>query len=130
MQGNRSVDTRPELAVRSAAYALGLRYRVRVRPVPALRCTPDMVFTGARVAVFVDGCFWHGCPSHYKTPSTNTQYWAKKIEGNRVRDRKTDGSLSAAGWTVIRIWEHEPPRLAAQQIAATVRAAAMRVLAR
>jgi DNA mismatch endonuclease (patch repair protein) len=122
MQGNRGRDTRPELAVRRAAHALGLRYRVSVRPIPSLRRTADLVFTRARVAVFVDGCFWHGCPEHYR-PSTgsNRSFWDEKVLENRRRDHETDAALTSAGWSVLRLWEHEDPTEAAQRIALLVR---------
>jgi DNA mismatch endonuclease (patch repair protein) len=121
MQGNKGRDTRPELAVRSAAHALGLRYRVGVSPLPGLRRTADMVFSRAKVAVFIDGCFWHGCPDHHRPARRNADFWATKIEGNVARDADTDGRLQAAGWTVVRIWEHEPPAEAAGKISAAVR---------
>jgi DNA mismatch endonuclease (patch repair protein) len=121
MQGNKGRDTRPELAVRSAAHALGLRYRVGVSPLPGMRRTADLVFPRAKVAVFVDGCFWHGCPEHHRPASRNAEFWMTKIEGNRVRDADTDARLKLAGWQVIRIWEHEPPAEAAGKISAAVR---------
>lgn len=107
MQGNRSRDTSPELAVRRALHAMGLRYRVAARPLPSLRRTADIVFRPARVAVFVDGCFWHGCPEHYRPPSSNVEYWAPKILRNQERDLETTTALEAAGWTVLRYWEHD-----------------------
>lgn len=107
MVGNRSRDTRPELALRSALHGLGLRYRVGTRPVDNLRRTADIVFRKARVAVFVDGCYWHGCPEHYSPASTNADYWIPKIEHNKRRDAETDTILRRAGWTPLRIWEHE-----------------------
>jgi DNA mismatch endonuclease (patch repair protein) len=113
MQSNRSRDTKPELAVRRAAHRLGLRYRVCARPLPALRRTADLVFPRAKIAVFIDGCYWHGCPEHHRPPTINGGYWADKIERNRRRDRETDASLDAAGWTVIRAWEHEDPQTVA-----------------
>jgi DNA mismatch endonuclease (patch repair protein) len=116
MQSNRSRDTGPELAVRREAYRLGLRYRVCVRPLPELRRTADLVFPRARVAVFVDGCYWHGCPAHHRSPATNRSYWADKLERNRRRDLNTNKQLEDAGWTVIRIWEHEDPQAAAARI--------------
>ncbi|MEU6319226.1 very short patch repair endonuclease [Streptomyces sp. NPDC047009] len=120
MQGNRSRDTRPELALRRAAHRLGLRYRVSARPLPELRRTADMVFTRARVAVFVDGCFWHGCPAHYIHSRSNITYWTEKITRNRDRDEETTRRLRDAGWLVIRIWEHEDPEIAARQLKAAV----------
>ena len=109
MLANRSRDTKPELLVRSLLHERGLRYRVNQRPLPELRRTADIVFRKARVAVFLDGCFWHGCPEHYRQPSTNTRYWSDKVEGNRRRDLETDACLAEAGWTVLRHWEHEDP---------------------
>ena len=122
MLGNRNRDTRPEMAVRRAVHAMGLRYRVAARPVKAVRRSADLVFTRARVAVFVDGCFWHGCPEHFSTPATNTEYWATKIGGNELRDRETDRLLAEAGWMVVRIWEHDVALEAATQLAGSVRA--------
>lgn len=121
MQGNRSRDTRPELLVRSAVHAMGLRYRVAERPLRDVRRTADMVFRRARVAVFCDGCFWHGCPDHYKPPRRNSDYWHPKIERNIQRDRETDGLLLAAGWIPLRFWEHEDPLNVAQRIVEIVR---------
>lgn len=121
MQGNRSRDTVPELAVRKAAQALGLRYRVDARPISSLNRRADLVFTRARVAVFVDGCFWHGCPEHHTVSKTNEDYWWEKVVNNRRRDRETDRLLSASGWLVVRIWEHESPDAAAERLVTTVR---------
>ncbi|GAA2096310.1 very short patch repair endonuclease [Actinomadura alba] len=117
MQANKGRDTKPELALRRAVHALGLRYRVSVRPVPAVRRTADLAFTRAKLAVFLDGCFWHGCPEHHTKAVTNADYWAEKVRRNRERDRETDRLLGEAGWSVIRIWEHEDPLKAAGQIA-------------
>lgn len=107
MLANRSRDTKPELRVRSAVHRRGLRYRVAARPISGLRRTADMVFRPAKVAVFIDGCFWHGCPEHYVQPRTNADYWSAKIDGNRQRDADTDHRLRDAGWTVLRYWEHQ-----------------------
>jgi DNA mismatch endonuclease (patch repair protein) len=120
MQGNKSRDTKPEVAVRSAVHALGMRYRVSARPLAHLRRTADLVFRGARVAVFVDGCFWHGCPTHHATPKTNAGYWSAKIQGNKTRDRDTNERLRMEGWTVLRFWSHEEPMSVAAQIADAV----------
>jgi DNA mismatch endonuclease (patch repair protein) len=109
MRGNRSRDTAPEVAVRKALYALGLRYRVAYRPEAGLRRTADIVFPRARVAVFIDGCFWHGCLEHYVQSKTNTGYWHPKIEANRQRDIETTAILKELGWTVMRFWSHESP---------------------
>ena len=116
MRGNRNRDTRPELAVRSAVHALGLRYRVAARPIAGVRRSADLVFRRRRVAVFVDGCYWHGCPDHFVLPRTNVDYWAAKIERNRERDAETDALLAEAGWTVVRVWEHEDPRQGADRV--------------
>lgn len=120
MSGNRSRDTRPELALRSAVHARGLRYRVATRPIPTVRRTADLVFPGARVAVFLDGCFWHGCPDHYRPSTKNAEFWADKIARTRERDEQTDELLRSAGWMVVRIWEHESPDVAANRVEAAV----------
>lgn len=122
MQGNRKRDTRPELALRRAVHAKGLRYRVAARPLPDRPWTADLVFAGPRLAVFLDGCYWHGCPEHYAQPRTNSTYWLGKIERNRARDGQVDTDLRAAGWTPLRIWEHEPVGDAAQRVVAALRA--------
>lgn len=107
MQGNRRRDTKPEIALRSALHARGWRFRVQY-PVPGRsRRSMDIAFTRRRVAVLVDGCFWHGCADHGSRPATNSAYWSEKVRRNRVRDADTDLALHEAGWTVIRIWEHE-----------------------
>lgn len=116
MQANRSRDTRPELALRSSLHELGLRYRVAARPVQEVRRTADVVFTKARVAVFLDGCFWHGCPEHHRPARRNEEFWREKIARNRERDAETDNLLVTHGWTVVRIWEHEDPSDAAERV--------------
>jgi DNA mismatch endonuclease (patch repair protein) len=113
MQANKGRDTRPELALRSRVHALGLRYRVGVRPLPSIRRTADLVFTRARVAVFLDGCFWHGCPEHHRPAKINEDFWRHKIMRNCERDQETTRLLQDAGWAVLRFWEHEEPSLAA-----------------
>lgn len=120
MQGNRSRDTSPELALRRLLHARGLRYRVSARPLKEVRRTADLVFGPAKVAVFVDGCFWHRCPDHATDPKTNSAYWKPKLERNVERDRETDLLLANAGWLSIRIWEHEDPRVAAARVARIV----------
>lgn len=127
MVGNRSRDTKPELHVRSAVHRRGLRYRVAAQPLPELRRTADLVFRPARVAVFIDGCFWHGCPEHYAEPRTNTDYWTAKVTRNRRRDVDTTRRLREAGWTVLRYWEHEPADDIAQEIVEIVQARRSRV---
>lgn len=120
MRANRGRDTGPELAVRRALHAMGLRYRVDY-PLPFdRRRRADIAFTRAKVAVFIDGCFWHGCPEHGTTPHTNTEFWRTKIERNRVRDRDTSERLESMGWIVLRFWEHENPRSCAEAVTSTV----------
>lgn len=116
MQSNKGRDTKPELALRRAVHALGLRYRVSKRPVPGFNRTADLVFTRARIAVFLDGCFWHGCPEHHTKAATNAEYWADKVEQNRRRDAETNRRLEEEGWRVIRIWAHEDPGEAAERV--------------
>lgn len=123
MRANKSRDTRPELALRRAVHAMGLRYRVSTRPLPKLRRTADLVFTRKKVAVFVDGCFWHGCPEHHTKAKTNASYWSQKVQRNRRRDAEVNTALAEAGWTVVRIWEHEDVAAAALRVADAVRPA-------
>lgn len=123
MKSNRRRDTRPELAVRRLVHAAGLRYRVDFAPMPgSRRLKADLVFTRARVAVFVDGCFWHGCPLHHTVAKRNAKFWAEKVAANRARDERVNSALCEAGWTVLRFWEHENPADAAGRIIETVRA--------
>lgn len=118
MQGNRSRDTSPEIAVRRLLHAAGLRYRLHVALLPDRRRTADIVFTRQRVAVLIDGCYWHGCPDHYTAPKANAAFWREKVERNRARDADTTAKLQASGWTVLRFWTHD----SAHDIANTVRA--------
>ena len=120
MQANRSRDTSPELAVRSLLHRAGLRYRIATRPLPGLRRTADVVFRPVRVAVFIDGCYWHMCPVHGHYPATNPGYWLPKLQGNARRDRETDSALAEAGWLVLRFWEHEVPQDVAEKVIAVV----------
>jgi DNA mismatch endonuclease (patch repair protein) len=122
MVGNRSRDTLPELSVRRLIHESGLRYRVAARPIPELRRTADILFTRARVAVFIDGCFWHRCPDHYVEPKSNIDYWRPKIARNAERDVETTKQLEEAGWIVLRYWSHEQPGLVAESIEERVRA--------
>jgi DNA mismatch endonuclease, patch repair protein len=110
MRSNRRRDTRPELAVRRLVHGAGLRYRVDYAPLrDQRRLRADLVFTRAKVAVFVDGCFWHGCPQHHTVAKSNADFWAAKVADNRARDKRVTATLGAAGWTVLRFWEHEDP---------------------
>ena len=122
MLGNRSRDTLPELAVRRLVHAAGLRYRVDYPPLrDRRRLRADIVFTRAKVAVFIDGCFWHGCPEHHRRPRANAEYWTAKVNGNRRRDISTDETLAAAGWVVLRFWDHQDPGEVAEEIRTAVR---------
>jgi DNA mismatch endonuclease (patch repair protein) len=123
MQGNRGRDTKPELAVRRLVHARGLRYRVNARVEPDLRRTADLLFSRARVAVFIDGCYWHGCPDHFSPPKTNVDYWQAKISRNQERDAETTSLLRGRQWTVLRHWSHEEAAAVADQIEAAVRSA-------
>lgn len=120
MQANRRRDTAPEWAVRRRLHARGLRYRVDFRVAPPLHVRPDIVFTKARVAIFIDGCFWHGCPLHGTSPKRNAQYWGPKIEGNAARDERDTFRLEQLGWLVLRFWEHEDPQTVAERIETAV----------
>lgn len=123
MQRQKTRDTEPELAIRRLLHARGLRYRVDAPPLPGLRRRADIVFGPTRVAVFVDGCFWHGCPEHGQRATTaNSQYWREKVQTNADRDRKTDAALTAAGWLSIRVWEHDAPSQVADTIENAVQA--------
>lgn len=112
-------DTSPELALRRELHSRGLRYRVHLRF--ESRRVVDIAFIRPKVAVFVDGCFWHRCQTHKNYPSTNSDFWRLKLDSNVERDRDTDRRLREAGWVVIRVWEHEDPVEAADRIEETVR---------
>ena len=116
-------DTAPELALRSELHRRGLRFRVDRRPVAGIRTRADLVFPGPKVAVYVDGCFWHGCPDHGTMPKANAEFWKPKLARNQERDREIDEALAADGWTVVRVWEHEDPRAAADRVERAVRSA-------
>ena len=122
MIANRGRDTKPEIAVRRLVWALGMRYLVDSRPVPSFGRRADIVFRGPKVAVFIDGCFWHGCPNHYRRPKRNSAYWEAKIARNRDRDAETTRVLAKLGWQVLRFWEHEDAVVIATRIEAAIRA--------
>lgn len=113
-------DTKPEVAVRKLLHAAGYRFRVNARVPDMPRRTIDIAFTRAKVAVMIDGCFWHGCPVHATQPKSNAEWWREKLDRNMARDRETTEHLAAAGWTVLRFWEHEAPDGAAELVAAAV----------
>ena len=121
MQRVRQKDTSAESALRRELHALGLRYRLQVPVSTKPRRVADVAFVGPRVVVFVDGCFWHGCPAHATWPKQNAEFWRAKIVANQERDRDTDARLRAAGWEVVRVWAHEAPSRAASRIAELVR---------
>jgi DNA mismatch endonuclease (patch repair protein) len=113
-------DTRPEVELRRELHRRGLRYRVDVSPDPALRGRADVVFGPARVAVYVDGCFWHSCDEHGVLPKSNREWWRAKLQRTVERDRAAERTLRALGWEVVRVWEHEDPAAAADRIEAAV----------
>ncbi len=121
MQNQRQKDTACELAVRRLLYSYGLRYRIDCRPEKGIPRRADIVVRPAKVAVFIDGCFWHGCPEHWKPPKRNETWWMNKIRINAVRDRETTLLLESAGWLVIRAWEHEEAESVAARVLAAVR---------
>jgi DNA mismatch endonuclease (patch repair protein) len=124
MRANRRTDTKPEMALRRALHGRGLRYRKDYRlDLDGARVRPDIAFTARRVAVFVDGCFWHVCPEHGTKPANNTWYWGPKLTRNVERDRAADAALAAAGWRVVRVWEHEPLEAAVAAVVAALQAA-------
>lgn len=120
MQGNRSRDTRPEVELRSRLHRAGLRFRKHTRPVTDIRCVADVVFPSEKLAVFFDGCWWHSCPVHGSLPKTNRDWWERKLTRNVERDQRNDQALTAAGWIVLRVWEHEPVDAAVHRIAQAV----------
>ncbi|MFF3447205.1 very short patch repair endonuclease [Streptomyces sp. NPDC002667] len=120
MSRQASKDTNAELVVRRLLHAAGLRYRVEY-PVPGMaRRRIDVAFTRVKVAVLIDGCFWHGCPQHTTQPKANAEWWRTKLDRNMARDRETTEHLTAQGWTVLRFWEHEAPEDVAAQVKAAV----------
>lgn len=117
MRAIRRTDTKPEVRLRSLLHRRGLRFRKDFRiDVPGRRVKADIVFTRQKVAIFIDGCFWHGCPDHGRLPSVNEWYWKPKLRGNVERDLDVNNKLRAAGWTVIRLWEHKEPCLMVTEV--------------
>ena len=125
MEATGRKDTAAEMRVRRILHRKGLRYRVDFPVLNKPRRRADIVFTKAKVAVFVDGCFWHGCPKHGTWPKAN--FWREKIETNQTRDRDTDERLKKVGWSVIRVWEHEDPDMVAKRIEKIVRSSTIEV---
>jgi DNA mismatch endonuclease (patch repair protein) len=115
-------DTKPEVELRRELHRRGMRFRVQIKVPGNNRRTIDIAFTRVRLAVFVDGCFWHGCPEHHVRPRANSDWWRWKIERNQERDRDTDRQLDDAGWCVLRVWEHESPESAADAVQRAYRA--------
>ena len=118
-QGRR--DTKPELALRRELHRRGVRFWVDRTPIPGIRSRADLVFPRSRLAVFVDGCFWHRCPVHGTAPKYNSEWWQAKLDANEERDRRINAQLADAGWLPVRIWEHENPTEAADSVQALVR---------
>lgn len=114
-------DTAPEIALRQVLFQRGRRYRVQYKVPGIPRRKVDIAFTRWKIAVEVDGCFWHGCPDHGTQPARNSEWWVWKIQRNQARDRDTDERLASLGWQVIRVWEHEDPAAAADRIEAEIR---------
>lgn len=112
--------TKPELELRRELHRRGLRYRLHAKAHPSVRSKPDILFRRLGVAVYADGCFWHCCPVHSTLPANNAEWWLEKLNRNVERDRATDRALCELGWTVIRVWEHEDPRSAADRIQAVL----------
>lgn len=107
MRNVRRRDTDGEIALRSGLFRAGIRYRLDARPIAGIRCKADIVITSARICVFIDGCYWHGCPRHYRIPKTNAAWWSEKIADNQKRDRRQKRVLRKHGWVVLRFWEHQ-----------------------
>ncbi|MET9488195.1 very short patch repair endonuclease [Nocardia sp. NPDC006630] len=126
MRANRRSNTKPEVALRKALHSLGYRYRkdMRLDLDGNARVRPDIVFTARKLAIFIDGCFWHVCPQHGRHPTTNEWYWSPKLSRNVERDRAADNALVKAGWRVLRLWEHEPLSSAVDQVIAAAGPAA------
>lgn len=124
MSRQARAHTAPELLLRRRLHAMGLRYRVGLKVPGMPRCSIDIAFTRARLAVFVDGCFWHSCPEHATHPSANGIWWATKLTANQVRDRRVEDQLADFGWAVLRVWEHENPDDAARRVASALQGGA------
>ena len=120
MRANKGVDTGPEIRLRSLVHRAGLRYAIDVRPESDINRRADLVFREAKVAVFVNGCFWHGCPKHYSPPKSNKRYWSEKVRRNRERDAETRSLLKRRGWRVLVFWEHQPAQRCSERVVSIV----------
>lgn len=120
MRANRGFDTGPELRLRSLVHRAGLRYGINVRPEADFNRRADLVFRSAKVAVYIHGCFWHGCPKHYAPPKSNKRYWAEKVRRNRERDEETKRLLRNRGWKILVFWEHQSPEVSGARVIQTV----------
>lgn len=118
MKSQKQRDTKPEIELRSCLHTMGYRFRTDMIPIPGMKTRADIAFPRVKVAIFVDGCFWHSCPKHGTMPKQNSKWWQQKLAANSLRDRETDDRLGRAGWTVVRIWEHEKPSEAAKRVVA------------
>lgn len=116
MRATRQRGTKPEMAFRSALDQLDVHYGIDQSPVPGLKSRPDLILEDVHIAVYIDGCFWHSCPAHGTLPKANGEWWRQKLEANRQRDARANDALTAAGWHVVRIWEHEDPIVAAKDL--------------
>ena len=120
MRANKGVDTGPEIRLRSLVHRAGLRYAIDVRPESDINRRADLVFRAAKVAVFVNGCFWHGCPKHYSPPKSNKRYWSEKVRRNRERDVETRSLLKRRGWRVLVFWEHQSAQSCSERVVSVV----------
>jgi len=120
MRANRGVDTGPETRLRSLVHRAGLRYAIDVRPESNINRRADLVFRATKVAVFVNGCFWHGCPAHYSLPKSNQRYWSEKVRRNKERDEETKSLLKSRGWKVLVFWEHQPAESCSKRVVSVV----------
>ncbi len=127
MRANRRRDTGPELRVRRLLHRSGLRFRVDRRPESTIPVRADVVFPRQRLALFIDGCYWHMCPDHCVLPKTRLDFWLPKLQGNRHRDAEVDALLSARGWKVLRAWEHEPEAAVLLRVRAALEASTANV---
>ena len=116
MRSNRGKDTLPELLARSALHKAGYRFFKNRKPLAGVRCEVDIIFVRARLAIFIDGCFWHGCPTHATWPATNRDWWAQKLNSNRARDKANSQALQRAGWSVLRVWAHDAPEVLVAEV--------------